>query len=285
MNERKKHFIKNAMSLFAEKGYHTTSVQDIVEASEMSKGSFYHYFKSKEELVISIFHYYYEEMDRKIKEVDQNEELSPKKRFELQLLMQFEEFLNHKDFIRVLMQEQMLNISDELDQFLIKIRRESIQWYMNQLKLMYPHLSLSQLWDATIMLGGMTKEYIMLIIIEGVKIPYKKVPGLLLDHMDKLVESIEHHGALMEEEELRELIQTNLPLHERVQNELRQVMQMVESEEEPRLFEISRTIEEQLRNEPVQWMVVAGLIALLEEAIQDEEERKRLMELRQLLTT
>ncbi len=37
-----------AMGVFAERGYHGTTVDDIVAASDSSKGAFYHYFPSKQ---------------------------------------------------------------------------------------------------------------------------------------------------------------------------------------------------------------------------------------------
>lgn len=40
-----------AVKLFGERGYHATSLQDIIEAASCSKGAFYHYFESKEDLV------------------------------------------------------------------------------------------------------------------------------------------------------------------------------------------------------------------------------------------
>ena len=41
-----------AIKLFQQYGYRSVSVDDIVEASKTSVGTFYHYFKCKEELVI-----------------------------------------------------------------------------------------------------------------------------------------------------------------------------------------------------------------------------------------
>lgn len=40
-----------AVKLFGQRGYHATSLQDIIEAAGCSKGAFYHYFESKEDLV------------------------------------------------------------------------------------------------------------------------------------------------------------------------------------------------------------------------------------------
>jgi TetR/AcrR family transcriptional regulator, transcriptional repressor for nem operon len=45
--------LKAAVALFHEFGYNGTSVQDIVRKADVPKGSFYNYFKSKEELAIA----------------------------------------------------------------------------------------------------------------------------------------------------------------------------------------------------------------------------------------
>ena len=63
-----------AWQLFSEKGYDETTVDEIIEATNTSKGTFYHYFKSKEDL-LSLFSYIfderYEELSQKL-DVDMN---------------------------------------------------------------------------------------------------------------------------------------------------------------------------------------------------------------------
>ena len=46
--------IESAWELFYEQGYENTTIDDIVEHSETSKGSFYHYFDSKDGLLSSL---------------------------------------------------------------------------------------------------------------------------------------------------------------------------------------------------------------------------------------
>ncbi|MCM2533186.1 TetR/AcrR family transcriptional regulator [Neobacillus pocheonensis] len=46
--------LESALKCFGEKGYHLTTMDDIVAYSKMSKGLLYNYFKSKEELYISL---------------------------------------------------------------------------------------------------------------------------------------------------------------------------------------------------------------------------------------
>jgi AcrR family transcriptional regulator len=46
--------LKAAMSLFCEKGYHSTSIEDVAKQAQISKGLLYHYFKGKEDLLSAI---------------------------------------------------------------------------------------------------------------------------------------------------------------------------------------------------------------------------------------
>ncbi len=47
--------LEHSLKLFAEKGYHGTSISDIAKAAGISKGLAYNYFESKEDLAHSIF--------------------------------------------------------------------------------------------------------------------------------------------------------------------------------------------------------------------------------------
>jgi TetR/AcrR family transcriptional regulator, cholesterol catabolism regulator len=46
--------VKAATTLFAQQGFEATTVQEVVEKAGATKGAFYHYFKSKEELLAAI---------------------------------------------------------------------------------------------------------------------------------------------------------------------------------------------------------------------------------------
>ena len=54
LNNTKSRITKVAWRLFNEKGYDSTTVDDIILESGTSKGSFYHYFSSKDELLASL---------------------------------------------------------------------------------------------------------------------------------------------------------------------------------------------------------------------------------------
>jgi AcrR family transcriptional regulator len=50
-DSKKAELVAISEKLFLEKGYGETSIDDILEAATISKGGFYHYFKSKEEVL------------------------------------------------------------------------------------------------------------------------------------------------------------------------------------------------------------------------------------------
>lgn len=54
MNKKKKQIIEAAQTLFIKKGFSATSIQDILETAQISKGTFYHYFSSKTACLMAI---------------------------------------------------------------------------------------------------------------------------------------------------------------------------------------------------------------------------------------
>ncbi len=61
-DERRAQIMQAAMTCFARKGYHQTTMDDIVAESGLSKGSLYWYFKSKKELFLSLFDAFVQEI-------------------------------------------------------------------------------------------------------------------------------------------------------------------------------------------------------------------------------
>jgi len=54
-DDTRQNLLQAALRLFGERGYHATSLQDVIDAAGCSKGAFYHYFDSKEDLLL-LFH-------------------------------------------------------------------------------------------------------------------------------------------------------------------------------------------------------------------------------------
>ena len=53
-NQTKSRIVSAAWKLFYQYGYENTTIDDIAEMSQTSKGTFYHYFNSKDDLLGSL---------------------------------------------------------------------------------------------------------------------------------------------------------------------------------------------------------------------------------------
>ncbi len=75
-DERLTEFLETAQQLFFQKGYEKTSVNDIIEKIGVAKGTFYHYFKSKKNLLDKIVKGYAEKTLSKIKNLIKRTDLN-----------------------------------------------------------------------------------------------------------------------------------------------------------------------------------------------------------------
>jgi len=67
---RKQEYLDTALDLFVEKGYFKTTVQEIIDTMGASKGAFYHYFKSKEDIIHAIIELEIRKYDAVMQEIE-----------------------------------------------------------------------------------------------------------------------------------------------------------------------------------------------------------------------
>ncbi len=84
---RKKEITDTAKKLFFKHGYENVSVQDIVDKISVAKGTFYHYFESKEDLLEEIVTTKLDRIMSEVKEVATNQNLSPIQKLETIFVM------------------------------------------------------------------------------------------------------------------------------------------------------------------------------------------------------
>ncbi len=75
-SNRKNEFLMAALELFYKKGYENTTIKDIIEELGVSKGAFYHYFESKEDVIVAIAKEFKDNSVKIIKEIFSRSDLS-----------------------------------------------------------------------------------------------------------------------------------------------------------------------------------------------------------------
>src|ERR1044071_8794985 len=99
--ERREQLIECAARLFAERGYHPTSVADIVAALGVGKGVFYWYFASKEELLTELLKSSNHEL-RKRQQQAIGDEVDPVRRIERGIRASLEWFHAHREYFAII---------------------------------------------------------------------------------------------------------------------------------------------------------------------------------------
>jgi AcrR family transcriptional regulator len=242
MNEKHKMIIDKSVELFAEKGYHATSVQEIAEKCGIAKGSFYNYFKSKEELLVSIFKYYYEALTDSLLDFELDTSLSSKDKFLRQITVHIEHMTGNTNLIKMLMQEQMVHISKELDQFLHYIHEEGLIWFKRKIIEIYPELSADLLPDCTIILDSLFKGYIGILIRKKNAFEVELLPNFILNRMDSIISSLEAmEDPLLKQFPLPECSLRDLSPKEEIHSIISRMLEVETSKEEG--MEISKNRE------------------------------------------
>ncbi|APH05507.1 TetR/AcrR family transcriptional regulator [Bacillus weihaiensis] len=119
-----------SIQLFATKGFKETSIQDIVDALHVTKGTFYYYFTSKEQLLMDIHLDYIDELLRKQEEIIKHPSKSCKEKVSQIIYMLIhdieKEGLSANVFfreIRHLNEEHLALIVPKRDQFRFNIQQ------------------------------------------------------------------------------------------------------------------------------------------------------------------
>jgi len=94
---RRNELLDAAEHLFTTKGYQDTSITDIVQQVQVAKGTFYYYFKSKEEILDEVLLRLIEEDAKRMRQVLTNASLPPVRKLTLLLLAQNPQPGNRKD--------------------------------------------------------------------------------------------------------------------------------------------------------------------------------------------
>jgi len=67
---RREEILKSAISAFSHKGYHNTSISDIIEKAGIARGTFYLYFENKRQIFDSVLDNLIIELDHCIKKIE-----------------------------------------------------------------------------------------------------------------------------------------------------------------------------------------------------------------------
>ncbi|WNB91148.1 helix-turn-helix domain-containing protein [Bacillus sp. NEB1478] len=285
--DKRVEIIEKAIEMFADKGYHATSVSEIAKALNISKGGFYTYFPSKDELIIEIFHYYSEKMRTGMKQV--SVELPPKKRMELQLKVQIENYIAHKPFMQMHFREQNASIIKGIQGFIRKNFFELTKWYEGHLLQMYgpkiePYLS-----DAITICEGMKQSFIRAFMFKEGPVDSEKFTIYLMERYDDAIQGLlkSEMNPVLDNDEINKKLKPWSEKEEK-EEEAKAILNLMKDqvEQEPleenqrqEFIQVLEFILQEIKKEQPQKMIIQGMLANLRGVKAIERERERFAEM------
>ncbi len=123
---KKKDILKASRQVFAQKGLHAATLDEIAEKAEFAKGTLYCYFKSKEDLFVSMLEEEFINFSESVKEV-LAQDLPPDQTVSCLVASMLRQFDENSDLLRILNQERstltILNNKNTETRFLHHFRK------------------------------------------------------------------------------------------------------------------------------------------------------------------
>lgn len=189
MQEKKITIIERATEIIAKKGYHAASIQEIAVASKLSKGAFYLYFKSKEELMAEILRYHIRLITEEIEKIDQLN-LDSREKAKLRLATMMRELVKRGNFIIMQRHDIDSDIGKEMELFFLEEMERGRRKTELDLLELYGEESKAYLKDLRILQEGILAQIIGDMLLHGLILDLDKTAAYILERMDDMVEGL-----------------------------------------------------------------------------------------------
>lgn len=263
------------MKLFAQKGFSSTSIQEIATESSISKGAFYLHFKSKDDLLLSILEFIFETIDSSLL-VFENQDLSPREKFIKQLTAFFGTFIEHKEFLTMLSKEQAIPRNEKIKKLFFKKRFESHLLYRKGLVSIYGKNTETFSIDLALILEGLFHSYIGLLILDPAEFEIEELSHFLMRRMDSIVKDISVEKAFITEQKLGKILKSSKQFCEttNINIVVQNMRNEIEKMENKETLDISlEVLEEEINMKSPRIPVIKGMLSNFKEISSFEKYR------------
>ena len=189
--DKKVELMKQAVQLFSLKGFHQTSVQEIAEATGISKGAFYKHFESKEILFIEILKQHHQEIMTEISNAQSTIDDDNKDIFRKKLAIEIERTLSNHEFFMMVFKDFTLTESEKLKDVFMELRQSTITLHKTILLDTYGVEIEPFLPDLVAILEGLMQQYIFVLVFEEKQVSTSKLVNFITATIDAVVQNLE----------------------------------------------------------------------------------------------
>lgn len=164
--DKKIDIIDASIYLFSNKGFASTSVQDIATKCNISKATIYKFFKSKEEILIHIIDYVNKQMIVNVENIDLKAKDNKIAILKAKLNAFFEHLYDKKNFSIMIYENQSLMKNPKFKNIILQNRQFLLNWYSSILLDAFGEKIEPILWDMVLVMTGIIREFNYIFIIK-----------------------------------------------------------------------------------------------------------------------
>ncbi|MDZ5473562.1 TetR/AcrR family transcriptional regulator [Bacillus sp. 31A1R] len=179
--------MEKSIELFAENGFESTSVQQITERCGISKGAFYLYFKSKEELITSLIDHFMSSIISDIEQSVRNETQTDKLLYNL-LDVLFSTFQKQTNFTKFFIKEQVLTFNQDLFAQLQMYTTIVNKTVLSIIQKQFAYTRQEMHLDLLFTINGFIKSYLELFFIDDYEIDVDQLCKAIVEKVNIIAE-------------------------------------------------------------------------------------------------
>ncbi|MBP1933708.1 TetR/AcrR family transcriptional regulator [Ammoniphilus resinae] len=192
MNNRKRKVADIALKLFVEKGIQQTSIQEIIENANISKGTFYNYFSSKNDCVADILEFLRYDASQQRIAMQIGKDMKDREVFIEQITILFQ--LNEERNLHALFEAILSSNEKELRKLVLQHRMIELEWLSNRLIEVMGDDVREYAFEGTILFYGMLQNILFTLRITNSTYSLKQVVHVILSYLELILPYMVKHG-------------------------------------------------------------------------------------------
>ncbi|MEN2767981.1 TetR/AcrR family transcriptional regulator [Ornithinibacillus xuwenensis] len=208
MNERKRKVANIALKLFIKKGFQQTSIQEIIDKANISKGTFYNYFPSKNDCIAEILEdiRYDASQQRVALQIGKNPQDREVLIEQMTILMRLDEEYN----LRTLFENILSSNQADLKKLVLQHRVIEMEWLANRLVDVLGEEIREYATDATVLYFGMLQYMLFTLNLTNSHFSLNELIENILSYIEVLIPEMKKKGSSMLNSFEIDLLQTNV---------------------------------------------------------------------------
>ncbi|GAA0307954.1 AcrR family transcriptional regulator [Gracilibacillus halotolerans] len=268
MNAKKEQIVNAALHLFVNKGFRQTSIQDIIDMANVAKGTFYNYFKSKNECLMAIMEYVQEKGDKRRVELAIGKKKTDEEVFIHQVAVRMN--MNREYNLLSLFESVAFSSDETFNNFMKNQYLLEINWVSKRLCDMYENCTEKNSVDLAIILLSINHHFLHVAKLLNEQVKIEEVIKYSLQRLKLIIKN----QPMNEEVFFSPILfqQTNdKSVKEELQNHLNQLLSNVkENEVDSRAEEYIQFLLDELSNENPQLYVMESVSESLKKILDSD---------------